>query len=637
MPRWSEHDREAGPRVDRRRWLSMLGVGVACGVAGCSGNGGDAPENESGSGSGGVRGLDEVEGQPTVSGSYDTVTGASFTTLNPLYNTESSAGTAIGRALDLGYTFDSEGEYFPLLYDMSTDDGGSVWVFDVREGLAFGDPYGTVDADAFVYQIEALHQSDWASTASSGEWGGINVETTGELQFQAELPEPQLLWPESFDPLEYPIPRGLIEPYVDEEDVEGLRQDDELLELSFAGNLGAFVLEEWNRGSGTEYTRNDDYYVRDVDDGPAIFSNAPYFESASISVIEEQASRLGALETGEADAAGVPPERFDEFDRMATVSMRRIPQPFNRILSVNMRDNGWSAGPGNLFRHVEFRRAIATAIGKDDLIEGIYRGLAQPHYTWQPQWSRWYPGDADVPFFGTGDRYGGDPARELASAALERSQYDYRFDGDRLVTPDDEQVTLDVYHSVGQETSQLIAEYVADELDANLGIDVVVESIDPVRFDESYWTATPEGGTDTVAGESVTWERPTPQNPGPRSVTSEEAWDMSLVYGLNTYPRNPLTNRAFFDGANSSYNPVGYYPGFDARGLFDRAASATSESELADAMAEVFVNLAEEQPYVMLTFGEDLIGYNPDLRGPIEDFSNGWDFPGWHFAEGTGE
>ena len=43
MPRRSEHDHEAGPRVDRRRWLSMLGVGVACGVAGCSGNGGDTP------------------------------------------------------------------------------------------------------------------------------------------------------------------------------------------------------------------------------------------------------------------------------------------------------------------------------------------------------------------------------------------------------------------------------------------------------------------------------------------------------------------------------------------------------------------------------------------------------------------
>ncbi|MFT4910355.1 MAG: peptide/nickel transport system substrate-binding protein [Natronomonas sp.] len=610
----------------------MLGVGVAAGVAGCSGNSTDTPGNESESG-GGVRGLDEVDGEPTVSGSYDTVTSASFTTLNPLYNDESSAGTAIGRALDLGYTFDADGEYVPRLYDMSTDDSGSVWVFDIHDGLEFSDPYGTVGADSFVYQIEALHQSDWANTASSSQWNGVNVEATGDLQFQAELPEPQLLWPESFDPLEYPIPRGLVEPYVDEEDVDGLQQDTELLELSFAGNLGAFVLDEWNRGSGTEYSRNDDYYVQDIEESPAIFSNAPYFEGASISVIEEQSSRLGALETGEADAASVPPERFDEFDSKEAVSMRRIPQPFNRILSVNMRDNGWNAGPGNLFRYIEFRQAIATAIGKDDLIEGIYRGLAKPHYTWQPEWSQWYPGNDGIPFFGTGERYGSEPARELASAAFERSEFDYRFDGDRLVTPEDDQVTLDVYHSVGQETSQLIAEYVAGELDANLGIDVVVEAIDGVRFDEDYWGAEPQGGTDTVNGESVTWERPTPTNPGPRSVTSNESWDMSLVFGLNTFPRNPLTNETFFDGANSFYNPVGYYPEFDARGLFDQARSATTESELADAMAEVFVNLGEEQPYVMLTFGESLNGYNPDLRGPIENFSNGWDFPGWHFSE----
>ena len=359
MSRRIECDHEAGPHLNRRRWLSLLGVGVACGVAGCSGDGGDTPTNESDAG--GVRGLDEAEGQPSVSGSYDTVTASSFTTLNPLYNTESSAGTAIGRALDLGYTFDADSEYFPLLYDMSSDDGGSVWVFDVREGLEFGDPYGAVDAESFVYQIEELHQSDWASTASSGEWDEINVETTGELQFQAELPEPQLLWPESFDPLEYPIPRGLIEPYVDEEDVEGLRQDDELLELSFTGNLGAFDLDAWNRGSGTEYTRNDDYYVQDIDDGPEIFSNAPYFESASISVIEEQSSRLGALETGEADAAGIPPERFDEFDRMASVSTLRIPQPFNRILSVNMRDNGPHSSSRSTSRTNSTRTSVSTS------------------------------------------------------------------------------------------------------------------------------------------------------------------------------------------------------------------------------------------------------------------------------------
>jgi len=630
MSRPREDEATATPHVGRRQWLSMLGVGAAAAVAGCSSDGDDTsasgPED-------GVRGLEEVEGEPTVSGSYNVVTPSSFTTLNPLYNTESGAGTAISRALDQGYTFDADGEYFPRLYDMTVDDSGEVWVFDVREGLEFSDPYGTVDAGTFVYLIEELHQSDWALTVNSTDWAGINVEQTGTLQFQAELPEPQLLWPESFDPLEYPIPTELLKPYVEGEDVDGLRQDDELLELRFTGNLGPYMLKEWNRGSGTTYTRNDDYYIRTIDDGPDIFDGAPYFEGASIDVVEEQASRLGALETGEADSASVPPERFDEFDNNPDISMLQVPQPFNRILSLNMRENGWNAGPGNLFQHVEFRQAIATAIGTDDLIEGIYRNLAEPHHTWQPAWSQWYPGDEEIPFFGTGDRYGAGPAMELAEEAFERSPFDYRFDGNRLVTPDGEAVALDIYHLSGAETSQLIAQYVAQELDENLGIELEVQAIDGTRFDNEFWTADPEGGTDTVAGEEVTWDSPTPNNPGPRSVTANEAWDMSLVFGLNTYPRNPLTNAAFFDGATARYNPVGYYPEFDASGLFETARSAESEAELATAFADIFRHLAEEQPYIMLAFGDELTGYNPALRGPIENFSNGWDFPGWHFAE----
>ena len=369
---------------------------------------------------------EDVEELPPVEGSYNSVSGSAFSTLNPIYNTEAGAGTAIGRALDQGYTFDENQEYFPLLYDMSTD-RGEVWVFEVREGLRFSDPYGSVDAETFVYLIEELHQSEWANTANAIGWSDVNVEVTGDLEFQAELPQPRLLWPESFDPSEFPIPQGLLEPYVENEDREGLQRDEELLELTFTGNLGPYVLEEWNRGSGTTYTRNDEYYLRNIEEGPALFENAPYFEESTIDVIESQASRLGALETGEADSAGIPPERFEDFDENPDVSVYQVPQPFNRILSVNMRDNGWSAGPGNLFRFVEFRRAMASAIGKTELIEGVYRGLAQPHYTWQPRFSDFYPGDDAVEAYGTGELYGPDVAREFARAAIERSEFDYRY------------------------------------------------------------------------------------------------------------------------------------------------------------------------------------------------------------------
>jgi len=112
--------------------------------------------------------------------------------LNPLYNTENGAGNAIARALDQGYTFDENQEYFPLLYDMSTEDG-KVWTFEVRENLQFSEPYGQVTAEDFVYLIQELHQSEWANTAASASWDGVEVEQTGEFEFQATLETANLL------------------------------------------------------------------------------------------------------------------------------------------------------------------------------------------------------------------------------------------------------------------------------------------------------------------------------------------------------------------------------------------------------------------------------------------------------------
>lgn len=332
------------------------------------------------------------EGEPTVSGSYDTVTPERFATLNPLFNAENGAGIAIGRALDRGYTFDENREYFPLLYDMSTEEG-ETWTFDVRENLRFSEPYGQVTAGDFVYLVREIHQADWAPTAASGGWDGVEVEQTGEFQFEATLESSNLLWPRTRDPLLYPIPRDLVEPYVRAEDVEGLKRDEELLELRFTGNLGAFELTEWNRGSGTEYVRNDEYYLRDIDEGPDLFSEGPLFEEASISVVPKQASRLGALKAGEADSVAIPSDRYGSYDEDENVAVRRVPTPYNTVLSVNQRANGWSAGPGNPFRLVPFRQALAAAISKRGLIDGVYRGLAEPNFTWQPRWSEFSPAD----------------------------------------------------------------------------------------------------------------------------------------------------------------------------------------------------------------------------------------------------
>ena len=657
MPRKPFETERDDRYMSRRRWLSMLGVAGAAGLAGCGGGDGTATPGGADTPTAtptDTEAMDQTQTQdfgdtatatptdqplPEPSGTYDALSGSSYETLNPVYNSEAGAGTAIGYALDLGYTFNDQQELFPQHYDLTTD-SGQVWVFNVRENLQFSDPYGQVTADDYVYQIQELHQNDVFPTADSDAWPAeYNVTQNGEFEFQVELPGTNILWPQTFEPLLYPIPQDLVQPYVEEEDVEGMRQDSELLELTFTGNLGAYTMEEWNRGSGTTYTRNDDYYAQDIPNAPNIYSEAPYFEGVTTSIVPEQSARLGALETGEADSASVPPSQFQEFQQKDSVSVNQVPQPYNEKITVNMRDNGWSAGPGNMFRHVPFRQAMAMAINKQELIDGVWRGLARPHYTWQPQFSRWYPSDVDFPKFGQGDMYGADVAQEKAQEAFEMSEYDYAFDGDTMVNPNGDQVTLDILWFANDDTDGLMAEFIAQELEANLGMNINVESITGGPFVNDYaqvpqerWA---EAGTEVeYNGKTFTWESPGPFNPGPRSVTSNEPWDMSIVYGLNTYPRNPLTNNAFFDGAGGgSFNFSGYYPDFNAKELFQQARNASSTEELQSIFNEMFVALAEEQPYIMLVFPDDIVGYNPNLVGPIENFSNGWNFPAWRFEE----
>ena len=609
-----ENNREPLPAVGRRALLRAGAAGMAVPASMRAVQEGEAT----------ARGELTSDEGPGIGSTYRTATSSQFNTLHPLYAVTARARDAISYTLDQGYTIDANEEVFPLLYDLSTDQG-EVWVFNLRENLQFSDPYGQVTADDFLYYIEEVIQSDWAAHPDQSEWLDVNVTKHDDFQFQAELPESQLLWPETFGPRLSPIPQGLLEQYVEAEDQQGLEDDPELNELQFTGNLGPYVLEERIEGSKLVYSRNEEYYLRGVPDSPELFEGAPYFETAEIEVIPQQSTRLAMLEDGTLDAAGLPRDQFEEFDANPDVDALQIPQSFNNALALNMRDNGWQTGPGNLFRYDEFRQAMACAIDKETLIDEVYEGLAEPHYTWQPSSTRWYPGDDALQTWGVGDLYGEEVAKSLASQAFEQSEHDYGFEDGDLVTPDGEQCVIDIYTSQGQTTENQMAEFTADELEENLGLEVDVETIDGGTFQSDYFDQEiPEGE------EPPEWSGFF--NRGPRNFTSKEPWDTSLVFSFNTYPRNPINSQAFFDGFEAGVNAVAYDPDFDAAGLYEDIRAADSVTELQNLVQELFVNLNEEQPYVMLNIDADPVGYNADLVGPTEEFENGWNFPAWQYS-----
>ena len=623
--------------ISRRRWLRALGVAGAAGLAGCSGGdgGGDngtgtqssTSESTNGSAFGTVQGNNSSSqsgDRPEVGGTYSTVVSSPVETLNPLYNSEAGAGTLIEYALDPGYTWRPGSEYFPLAYDMTTDNG-EVWVANVREGLQYGGDYGEVTAEDFVYQITQLHQSEWAGTVDAASWPSeVNVEATGDYEFQIELPNPNALYPETFDPYVYPIPMELMQPYVGNQDAQGLQQDTEILELQFTGNLGAYTLDQWNRSSGLSYSRNDDYYLRNVEGVPEVFTQAPYFDSLEVQVVQEEQSRLGALESGETDSAAVPPNRVSRFRNLESTDVYVIPQPYNEVCVYNMRDNGWTTGPSNLFRNKQFRQGLGCAVDKQRLVTGVFRDFADVEYTWQPRWSNWYPQDTDVMQFGTGELYGPEATRSRIREAI--SDTDYSYNGETLQNPSGQPVELSLYHSAGQNTERSMAEFIAQEFGRNAGINVSVEAIDGAQFSQNYWQQQVPENTDQYEWSNGSY------NAGPREVTSANAWDMTVVFGLNTYPLNPTTASVFFQ-RDSSYNPYGYYPSWNASELFERASNATNDQELQSIFAEIFRNIAEDQPMAMLAFPADTVGYAAGIEGPQENFFSGWDFPAWYRSE----
>jgi peptide/nickel transport system substrate-binding protein len=621
---------EKNAKINRRRWLQAIGVAGAAGMAGCTG--GESTDTETateteknalGTETPTPSGEQEI---PEVGDTYRTVSSSPAQTLNPLYNNEAGAGTLIGYALDLGYTFKPGNQVMPQHYDLTTEDGGKTWTGTIRENLEYSDPYGQVTAEDYVYQVQELHKADWASTADSGAWGeGTTIEQTGEFEFEITLETANLLYPQTYDPLMYPIPKDLMKPYVEEQDDKGLQEDEELLNLEFTGNLGAYTLEEWNRSSGQKYSRNEDYYLQEATDQFALFENAPYFESLENSVVQEQASRLGALETGETDSAAVPPERVKEFDNLDNVNVYLIPQPYNEVCMYNMRDNGWNAGPGNLFRKKKFRQGLACAVDKQALVDGVFRGYANVEYTWQPRWSRWYPTDADVKEFGTGDLYGQEATQSRIEEAISDTDYSYDSNGN-LLNPEGDQCTITLYHSAGQNTERSMAEFIGQEFGDNAGIEVEVNAIQGAKFAQDYFAQEVPDNADELE-----WSKGM-YNAGPRDVTSSNGWDMSVVFGLNTYPLNPLSTDTFFlkDGGINAY---GYYPSWDADGLFEEARAAETQDELADIFSEIFVEIADDQPMAMLAFPSGRTGYAADIVGPAENFFNGWNFPGWYREE----
>lgn len=608
-----------GDRFDRRNMLKYLGVASAAGLAGCTDGGSGNDTTTDGEGgqettttSGGGETTEEASRQ--VKGTYRGAVSSDAKTLNFIQHSDETSGSFVDACLDGAYSFKGVGEPVPFLVKEFSDTDKQVWEFTLRDNLKWSDPYGQMTAEDWVYFIQNIHQGEdnWAGSVHRGEWmtgeegnTPIPVEKTGKLSFKVELESPQPAYPATAMWWAKIMPKKLIEPYVEKKDKEGLQKDETINNLGYTGNLGPYTFETWERESRFVATRNEEYYLREADDLPDRFNDAPYFETYELKILKEDSTRLAALRKGNITSSEVPAPKVAQFEKMDHLKFRFPPNPYCGVAWYNQRANGWE-----MLREKGVRQALGYAVNKKAIAENIYRGYPDVAHTFQPEWSPWYD-DSKVWTVGTGEKYSHEKAKEELKKALPN---DYGYEGDKLMNPDGEQVTLTFAYRGGSQTNQTVAEYFKQEY-SNIGIRVEPTNAGPFNTLQKKYM---------VNGGSF--------NGGPRDEsTTEEPWD--ILYGVspNAYPINPDGSNVFWE-QKGSFNFTGYHPSGDIAGLYETAKSATDDQTRRDAFAKVFGILSEDQPVNFLNFDVYKYAYKKEYMGMGEEmeYLSSWDSTSWY-------
>jgi peptide/nickel transport system substrate-binding protein len=168
-----------------------------------------------------------------------------------------------------------------------------------------------------------------------------------------------------------------------------------------AAGFGPYCLESWSPSESMVLTANPDYY-----------RGAPDFTRVTVRKVPENANRIAAISTGEADVAiGLTPREYADLEQAEGVDILRWQSNESIVLTPNYKAEPWSLPENALLR-----QAVAYAIPYERIIDGVFEGRARKYNGLVPPG---YVGQRDF------DTYTHDPERAaelLAEAGFPEGQ-----------------------------------------------------------------------------------------------------------------------------------------------------------------------------------------------------------------------
>jgi peptide/nickel transport system substrate-binding protein len=236
-------------------------------------------------------------------------------------------------------------------------DSGRRIVFHLREGLSFSDgtPFSSADVAYTVRRMmdPALHSPSGDAFRSG----------SGEVRVQVLSP--------SRISIEFPAPVAGLERLFDQAGILSERSPRKENAV-----LGPFFVAEYKPGSFLQLRRNPHYWKRDSSG-----RRLPYLDAIRLDIQQNREIELLRFRRGDIDLIdSLEPEIYDRLsaDLPGSVVDAGPSQDtemlwFNQVAAAPL-----PAYKKEWFRSRDFRRAVSSALNRDDMVRLVYRGHARP-------------------------------------------------------------------------------------------------------------------------------------------------------------------------------------------------------------------------------------------------------------------
>lgn len=304
----------------------------------------------------------------------------------------------------------------------SYDAAALTWTFELREGTQFSDGTPLTSADV------AFSAGVWASGPN---YGALYANITGVATPDERTAVFSLAAPDSTLPVLMTWSSSAIFPT----DFGGLSQDEYFAKPTGAG---AFVIADWSPGGRITLEKNPHYYLE----------GRPHVDRVVIDVVADATERGAQFQSGQVDIAeyvsAIDAKQYG--DELVALPVGQVEHLSFNTTRAPLDDP-------------QLRRAIATAIDYDSIVEGAFRGYGSaPRGIIPPNLPNWAAPSVE-PF-----SLDLDEARELLAASA-----------------NPQPGPLELVYDAGNPTDHLVAQVVTENL-AELDIDVTLSALETGAF-----------------------------------------------------------------------------------------------------------------------------------------------------------